>query len=750
MIRSVAGCLVILAAVFAAPPAMGASVASWSASTAEQFASGTLDGTAIDEEGRVSLAPGITNLWGPGQGVVWAIQPSGRDGAFVALSGPAQVLRVAAGGEAEVWYRSEEESLVTALANADADAVYFGLSPEGRVVHAARSGGEVRVETLIETGAKFVWGLAATPDGSLWVGTGVPGKLLRRAPSGAVETVFESGDDPVRSVAAHPDGGVVFGTGGRGRVAHARADGQVFVLHDADEAEIVSIAVGSDGTVFALAAQGAKQPGAARPGQSTASAADAGNSVHVVVTPRVNGEPREEATPEATAATRPAVTPAPGFQVQPGGALYRVDVDGGVRKIWQTVTEMPFAVVHTADGRLLVSTGDAGRLHALDGDGRSGTLLRIASNQASALAVDGTGRVLIGGTTDARVERLSATPRERGAYSTPAIDAGAVADWGRLRWHAELPDGATLRVSARSGNTDEPDRTWSAWVDRGRRADGSGVASEVPAARWFQARFELAAGRGGAPRLERVEIAYQPRNRSPEIRALTVEAPGIVWVQMPSQSSMFLGPLVADDPVSRGIVEGLNRVGRVGTPLRKAYEAGARTISWQADDPDNDRLLYSLHLRREGEDEWFPLAVDHEDGFFSWDAREMPDGVYRVRLQVDDAPDNPNGTHRIAERVGDAFRVDNTRPVVSRPEVRWSAGQVEIRFEARDADGTIAAVEYALDDGAWRPISPVDGVADSEVESYRLLLDRAGKHALRVRAVDGSGNVGGGWWIIEP
>jgi outer membrane protein assembly factor BamB len=735
-------------------PAHAVTARSWSASTEAEFARGTLDGTALDQDGRVGLAPELSTLWGPEQGIVWAVQPAGSDAAFVALSGPGKVLRVREGRDPETWFEAVEETLVTAMVANGSDEVLFGLSPDGTVMRArAGDGSEIDVETLVETDALFIWSMLRRPDGALWIGTGVPGKLLRLGPDGEIETVFDAGEDPVRAMAPLPGGGVVIGTGGQGRVVRIDPDDRAFVLLDADETEIVSIAAADDGGIYALATDGAKQPSPQKP--SPSAAAQGAGAVHVVVTPPPDERESQRETPERRPKAQPKRPQT--FKTQPGGGLYRIDADGTTRRIWETTQDMPFAVVPGASGTLLVGTGDSGRVHALDRDGRSARLLRIPSNQVSAMAIDAAGRVLLGGTTDARLEILGAGPRSEGSYLSPAVDAGSVADWGRLLWDAALPRGASLRVQVRSGNTSEPDDTWSPWVDLGSAGSDSAAETTVPAARWFQARFELSAARGDSPLLRRIEIAYQARNRPPAVTGMTVEAPGVVWLRGPTQSSFQVGPLVADDPIARKVSTSLRRGGRAaratGT-IRKTYEAGARTFSWTAEDPDGDRLRYSLAIRQDGAEEWFPLAVDLGEGFHSWDARAMPDGVYRVRLTVDDSLDNPNGTHRHSERISDAFRVDNTRPSVGDHEVERSDEGYGVRFVARDPGGSVAAVEVAIDGGEWKPLSPLDGVADSELESYRLIVQRngenpAGARSMIVRVTDSSGNLGGAMWRID-
>jgi hypothetical protein len=427
-------------------------------------------------------------------------------------------------------------------------------------------------------------------------------------------------------------------------------------------------------------------------------------------------------------------------------------LDGGIRKIWSTSKEFPFALTATEAGELIVSTGDEGGLYLLDADGRASRLLRIASSQASAMARGSGGTLVVGGTSDARVELLGPGPRHTGDYLSPAVDAGSVAEWGRLRWDAELPEGTELEIDARSGNTDQADETWSDWRPVGDVSGVQTVETDLPAARYFQARLRLTAGNGQSPLLRRLEVHYMPRNRSPSVTLLSVEPSGVVWTRGPTQSSNRLGPMVADDPVTRETTKRLMNSRRRTAAIRKGFEAGARTINWKADDPDHDRLEYDLEIRPEGGDHWFPLAADLAEEYYSWDARAMPDGYYRVRLTADDTPDNARGSEQWDRKISDAFQIDNSRPSVDEFEVRREGRQLRISFVARDVGGSIAAVEVELDGGNLQPLEPVDGVADSEEEFYELLVDAAAHGAtpsLTVRAVDAAGNIGGNLWLLE-
>ena len=71
----------------------------------------------------------------------------------------------------------------------------------------------------------------------------------------------------------------------------------------------------------------------------------------------------------------------------------------------------------------------------------------------------------------------------------------------------------------------------------------------------------------------------------------------------------------------------------------------------------------------------------------------------------------------------------------------------EITFRAQDPGGRVARVEYALNGKVWRTVAPLDGVADSAEEDYRLEIDPSAlegssRHVV-LRITDAAGNLGG-------
>ena len=94
-------------------------------------------------------------------------------------------------------------------------------------------------------------------------------------------------------------------------------------------------------------------------------------------------------------------------------------------------------------------------------------------------------------------------------WTSKVLDAGIRARFGRIEWESIGP----LELSTRSGNTKEPDETWSAWS----RALTAPARVESPAARYLQVRARFAKDPKAV--LNEVEVAFVTDN----LRAVVTE-----------------------------------------------------------------------------------------------------------------------------------------------------------------------------------------------------------------------------------
>src|SRR5205807_4441715 len=124
-----------------------------------------------------------------------------------------------------------------------------------------------------------------------------------------------------------------------------------------------------------------------------------------------------------------------------------------------------------------------------------------------------------------------------------------------------------------------------------------------------------------------------------------------------------------------------------GTPTQTQSRAASQqiNITWQAEDADGDRLVYSLWFRGEGEREWKLLKANMHENTFSVDGDALADGKYFFRVVASDREVNPPGVARETELISSPVLIDNTPPVVSPAPPRKTATGFEVAFEAVDS-----------------------------------------------------------------
>jgi hypothetical protein len=321
-----------------------------------------------------------------------------------------------------------------------------------------------------------------------------------------------------------------------------------------------------------------------------------------------------------------------------------------------------------------------------------------------------------------------------GTYESPVYDAGGVARWGRMRWQ-----GTGVAVRTRSGNAATPDATWSDWSD-GLKAAGTQIAS--PNARYLQFKAEFT---GPNAAIENIVAAYLPQNHPPavsSITAMTQAAAQAASGQKTSSSSSGTAAfsVTVTDSVDTAVASS------TGTATQTLSRAQGQQLglTWQAEDPDNDRLVYQLDFRGEGETSWKNLRRNLHESTFLIDGDALADGRYYFRVQASDRESNPGESAKESELVSSPVLIDNTAPTVRVATSKRTGATADVEFEGRDTASMLRRAEWSLDAGAWSAIAPVDGVLDSETEQFRLHIADipAGEHILVIRVADSGGNTG--------
>jgi sugar lactone lactonase YvrE len=671
---------------------------------------GRLQALTLSPEGALALAPALRplNLAGAEPPPYMLCQARDRDGnLYVGAGGPARIFRFTPHGNASLWFQGEELQ-VSALAIDSKGRLYAATSPRGRVYRISAAG---EATPFFEAEERYLWSLLIDREDQLWVGSGERGRLYRVDAGGRGRVVLDSPDPHITALALDGDGALVVGTDGRGLVYHVARDGRARTLLEGGLRQVSALAVARDGAVYA----GLVAPTSPAPAPAKRPAAERAAGIESAAPLPFE---RETTLPLGEEAPPPLLAEAlePPQRPLPRSRIVRLDRSGAAREVWSAEGEWLHALALASDGTLYFGTGEPARLYSLGGDGPPVLTARPeAAHLTSLLAAEG-GRLGLATGRPGLAWVAGGGLAESGSAESEPFDAGALARWGRVWWRAETPPGARVEVFSRSGNSARPDSAWSDWS--AAYADTSGSSIVSPAGRYLQWKVAIQRGRdSGAPRLSDLAFSYLPANQPPRLELVTVHPAG----------DYFLPDSGAAPP---------------GRPRRRA---GVRSVSWQAIDPDGDRLSATLRLRSLPGGEWTILAEGVTAPYYSWSVAGLSEGWHEIDIEVADLPANPAEAAGRARSAPRAFRVDVTPPRIEITREQIASNPPTLEFRVSDALSPVRSVQVWEDAAPPRLLWPADGIEDSTREEYRW-QGSARPRRLRIEAGDSEGNRGEWVW----
>ena len=727
-----------------APALFSSGTTAWEMNSYADFVKGRFTGISLSREGRLSLAPKVDTVFTSDQPVIWALAQA-PDGALYAATGHrGRVYRIDPSGKSSLLWTADQPE-VFAIAADKNGAVYAGTSPDGKVYRIENG----TATEYFSPKTRYIWSLAIGSDGALYVGTGDKGQIFRVDGPGNGELYYDTGQSHITGLAVDSQGRVLAGTEPNGLLYRVTAKDKAFVLYDANLPEIRSIVPMPDGTIYAAALGGsvAKQTQAAN--QAAQAASGTGAPAAAATT---------TITVEAQSASGPDFKPPAGAVVQPSAgspqvgttfsavdvsgveksAVYRINPDNTVETLWSSKDENVYDLL-ALERQILFATDQDGRIYGLAPDRRitlvtqtnEGQTTRLLPSNHSVLAATG---------NMGRIFRLGETPGGSGSYEAPVHDSGTASKWGSLSWRADLPAGCSVTFRTRSGNSAKPDRTWSDWSDPLSLPAGSRISS--PNARYIQWKAEMTGAAGATPLLNSVTLAYLPQNSPPVVKSINVVTQAVAAQAVKAAAAAAPTAAYSVTVTDTGDAPATS----AGTPTQTLPRASTQqiTIAWQAEDPDGDRLVYSVYFRGEDETQWKLLKAGTHDSTLTFDADVLADGKYLFRVTASDHEVNPPSSAREAQLLSSPIVIDNTPPIVTIGAVRSSAGAAHVEWEAADAASPLRRCEYSLDAGTWVPVESADGVIDSMREKFSLDLTALapGEHLLVIRAADSANNTG--------
>lgn len=663
------------------------------------LAAGTFEDAALTPDGAVRLGrqttPVAKELTGP---VLDMVEHRGE--VYLAVATPPRVMRVRPGKAAEL-VAAVDTGLITSLASFGPHLVAI-TAPEGGAVLIDAKRKKI-VETIKFEKAKMLLDVAVLDDTLYAVGGGDEGILasLKRGKK-AFEVVVKTKEAHLRSLTADPKRNHLWIGGGDDGVIYRydpkakTKEGRLLALYDAAPEETTSLTIDSKGRVYATLV-------------------DSNGKLSAGATKR---DKSEEATKSGETKPRKIKS----------SEVVRIDPTGAISILWQSKVDGAFSAALVDDKRLLVGSGPSGKIFDIDPTGKNGAAVVArakGADEVTAMLVS-KGRILAATAHPGGVVEVQSSQAKRGVFTTAPLAASTLARWGRLSVDHTAPAGTSVRWSIRTGNTNDPDQTWTPFSPPLIHA-GNPI---VDPGKYMQVRVELMGNGKESPIVRSIRAAYLEDNRPPEIDRIDLVLPN--YKVMPTQKdakSTNRSVTFNDGAFKKYLYSG-------GSPLPKlterpggkqTEEPGWRTAFAWVEDPDKDQLRYQWSMARvrpSGEPETFVVVKEwSEEPFYSFDGDRMQAGTYRLKVDVSDVLSNGPDRARTDSMVSSDITVTKDAPVISGGSARRLKGEaVRIRFSAKAAV-PLKLAECSVGGADFIPIDSLDGMVDGEEERFEVVLD---------------------------
>jgi len=642
-------------------------------------------------------------------------------------------------------------SVWSALARPDG-SVLLGVGNEGRVLKIDAAGKET---VVAETGTMAVTSLVEGPGGKIYAGTLPEGEIFIVDPNASVgvnpsapaapkpKAWTKLASDHVWALVYDKKRNELFAaTGPDGKIYRVDAAGKSQVYFDADDTQIVSIAIAPSGTLYAGTSSKGLLLAITAPNKSEIVQDFDGHEVKGIAF-------GPSAKPAAKGA--PATTDA-------GDTLYCIVNEyptppEPIRKLG-IATKAPTSSFDPA--KATKGKGQLWKVSALSADGKGGKPEKLWDDKTThfysltAEPAPKAGGVVayVGTANEGRVVAVDETHGSSVVAKIESRNIGAIAVAGggaaKGTWFAGGDPATFHRVTSVGG----AESTWmSKPLDAGLKARFGKLTWRVAGAPGNAIELQTRSGQTSTP-----DDSWSAWS-NPLAAPGKVTSPAARFVQIRAR---WKGNA---DAVLRGIslafvTDNLRAVVTEVTvptkgPLPKDIPASGTDIppksstiklTWKTDNPDNDKLAYRLWFRREESTMWRPITKEDDPitaSDYTWNTEALSEGWYRVRVEATDENANPIGQALKHGLDSPAFVVDNTPPVVRK--IALNNGRLVA--EVADGVGPIARLEVQIDGkGPWRAITAADGILDDAVEAIDAPLGITGNHLVALRAYDAAGN----------
>lgn len=685
----------------------------WELRSRYDFLEGKFKGISVSEDGLLSLSPKEEEIKAPPEEFFLSFVISPQGDIYLGTGHGGKIYKISSSGQAELYFQVPEMDIYC-LALDKKGRLYAGASPNGRIYRITDKG---KGDPFFNPEEKYIWDLLFTDKDILLAAVGEAGGIYEINQEGEGNLILKAEQNHILCLRMDKNGDLIAGSGGKGLLYRLTQGKKTSILFESPYEEIKSIALDDRGNIYAAASGEVTTPKRAE--ISPAKIKDE-TEVTLTVTP-------------SSARTKVSSL---SEEKQPS-AIYRINPAGVAKRVWHSEEDLTYSLIWDERGkRIIFGTGNKGRIYALSREDKFSLLLQRESEQVYSL-IPSDSRIYVLSNNPSGLTILHSEQREEGEYLSRVYDTKTVSSWGRIEWNAELPTGGSIQLQTRSGNSAEINQSWSDWSPPYQKEGGEQILS--PKARYIQFKviFKTQSGKV-SPLFSKAFIFYLQANLEPVITRLQLLSPNQVFLKPPEQDDVIWG---ADVDISQ---KSKPEDKRNYFLAKKTERMGFQTVIWEASDENEDRLIYSLYLKREDDRQWMSLKENWEESIFAFDTVSFPDGVYHIKVEVTDSPSNPLGMELKSERVSSPLIIDNSLPVVKNFQAVQDKNTLTVTFSAEDTISSIEEVLYIIRPDKWRSVFPLDGICDSKQEEFKLNITLAASsdRFVTLKVKDSQGNTG--------
>ena len=671
------------------------------------------------------------------------------------------------------------------------------------------------IKPLCNLNESYVWCVLPDGKGNIYTGTGNQGIIYKIAADGSSSVVYDSPELEIHSLAIDSAGNLYAGTSPNGIIYKIDSAGKATKLFDADEKYIVALSQDSKGNIYAATGDKCKVYKIAPDGTSSivmetseayalSLAVDKSDNVYVgtgsdglIYKISTNGktEVLYDAAEESVTALAVDSKDVLYAGTSPKGVIYKLAPGVTPKAIYDKAGQGIHSICIDKEYFYAVNSASVFKIMP---DDTVCTLDNTHDLQFLSMAI-GDGKVYLGTGNMGSIYTADTGNASIGTYESLVHDCGSTSGWGIINWTSNLPLGTSIALQTRTGDSAEPDSTWSGWSTP---YSMPGMKVSSPAGRYIQYKVTLSGSDASAcPELKDVSIVYLPKNQSPKV-TITSPKGGEKWSK--TKTIKWTGA----DPDKDTLVYELfyyNEGGKSWEPLnnkvkttpaekqeqpkKEESEIEETTICEPVANvvisPDPQQVMAEMaaelekhpEIPQEIKDQIMakaPSMIDekmaqleemaktpatmkidetaddkasqncYKQTSFAWDTSKFKDGIYLIKIVGSDKLSNPTDA-MTSEAVTEPIVVVNKAPkILTLKKTVTVQADKSVRLEgiAWQRMVGITGVQYKVDSGDWTAAAASDGIFDTQLEGFVLTTEKQNKgdHTIEIKVIDQAGN----------